>query len=149
MNNKMTFAAIAAALFVTLVVGFTVPSSTLQRVMSQLTGAVSSGSSDFQLVVSLQYNGSTTWEYKEDLSRADASRAESSPDFARNEFIDRAKKALAQREGYDSKVFGSDSYRVLSGLRVNAVKIRDTRSGRTTDIFRGAHSRDSENAVID
>lgn len=149
MNTKMTFAAIAAALFVTLVVGFTVPSSTLQRVMSQLTGAVSSGSSDFQLVVSLQYNGTITWEYKEDLSRSDASRAEASPDFARNEFIDRAKKALAQREGYDSKVFGSDSYRVLSGLRVNAVKIRDIRSGRTTDIFRGARSRDSENAVID
>lgn len=149
MSNKITFAAVGAALLVTLVVGFTVPSSTLQRVMGQLTGAAANGSTDYQLIVSMQYNGSSTWEYKEDLSRADASRAESSPDFARNEFIDRAKKALAAREGYDAKVFGSDAHKILSGLRVNAVKIKDTRSGRSTDIFRGAHSRDSENAVID
>ena len=148
MKKNHTAKVFGIVLVVGLAVGFFVPAPTLQRVMSSLTGAAS-GNGDFILVVSLSYNGSSTWEYTEDLSRADASRAESSPDFARNEFVDRAKKALAQKEGYDTKVYGSDSYKILSGVRVNAVKIKDTHSGRATDIFRSARSRDSENAVID
>ena len=149
MNKTTKIAAIGAVLTIVIIAGFTVPAATMQRVLGTLTGAASGPSSDFQLIVSLSYNGSSTWEYKEDLSRADASRAESSPDFARNEFVDRAKKALAAREGYDTKVYGADSYRILSGVRVNAVKIQDRSSGRQTDIFRSARSRDSENAVID
>lgn len=149
MNKITSIKALTSIVLVAIAVGLTVPAPTMERVLSSLTGAASGPASDFQLVVSLTYNGHSSWEYKEDLSRADASRAESSPDFARNEFVDRAKKALAQREGYDTKVYGSDSYKILSGVRVNAVKIKDVRSGRATDIFRSARSRDSENAVID
>lgn len=149
MKNSIKVFAVGAIVLGATVVAYTVPAETMQRVMGQLTGSASGTSSDFKLLVNMTYNGSLTWEYAEDLSRSDASRAESSPDFARNEFIERAKKALAQREGYHSNVYGSDSYKMLSGLRVNAVKIKDTRSGRSTDIFRSARSRDSENAVID
>lgn len=149
MNTNTSIKVLGAIALIAMVAGLTVPARTMQRVLSTLTGAASGPASEFQLVVSLSYNGSSTWEYKEDLSRSDASRAESSPDFARNEFVDRAKKALADREGYHAKVYGADAYKILSGVRVNAVKIKEVRSGRTTDIFRSARSRDSENAVID
>lgn len=141
--------ALGAILVIGIAVGMYVPATTVQRVLSLLTAAASGPAGEFQLVVSLTYNGSSTYEYKEDISRSDASRAESSPDFARNEFVDRAKKALAAKEGYDQKVYGNDSYKILSGVRVNSVKIKDSRSGRATDIFRSARSRDSENALID
>lgn len=148
MLKRKSLKALGAIILLGLAVGVFVPAPQLSRVLGLLTGAAS-GPGDVQLVVSLTYNGASTWEYKEDISRSDASRAESSPDMARGEIADRAKKALATREGYDPKVYGSESYKILSGVRVNSIKLKEYSSGRVTDIFNSSRSRDSENSVID
>jgi len=132
-----------------MVAGALVPAPTLQRALRVLTGDASGPGGEYQLLVSMTYNGATTWEYKEDISTSEARRTESSPDMARGDIADRAKKALALREGYDPKVYGSESYKLLSGVRVDSIKLREYSSGRVTDVFVGGRSRNSENSLMD
>ena len=129
--------------------GVLIPTASLQRALSLLTGAASGPSGEYQLLVSMTYNGSSTWEYKEDISRSEASRTESSPDMMRSDIADRAKKALATREGYDAKVYGSESYKLLTGVRIDSIKIKEYASGRVTDVFLSGRNRNSEGSTVD
>jgi hypothetical protein len=142
----MRKASIGRGLLVGLAVGVAaallVPTDALDRALALLTGAASGPTSDHEVSVSLTFNGHSTYEYKAALSRDEVSRTESSPERAKDEFVTRAKQALARTQGYDSKTYGADSYKILSGVKINWVRVKDIRSGRSTDIFRTARRGD-------
>lgn len=150
MRKASIWKAFAVATVMGIAAAMLVPSETLHRVLALLTGAASGPVTDFEVSVSLTYNNGSSYEYKASLSRDEASRAESMPERAKQDFVTRAKEALARSQGYDVKTYGADSYKILSGVRVNWVKVKDTRSGRSTDIFRTArHGGDPDAGVID
>ena len=142
MRTASVWKALAVGLTVGVAAAMVVPTEALDRVMALLTGAASGPSSDHEVSVSLTFNGHSTYEYKAVLSRDEASRAEVAPERAKDDFILRAKQALARSQGYGSTIFGADSYKIVSGVKVNWVRVKDIRSGRSTDIFRTARRGD-------
>lgn len=143
MRKTTMWKALGAAMVLGIAVAMAVPAETLNRTIALLTGAASGPTSDYEVIVDLSYNGSQSYTFKASLDRSEFSRAESSPEQARVQYGARAREALARKLGYGTRTFGQDNAKVVNAS-INHVRIRDTRSGRTTDIFRSARYGGSE-----
>jgi hypothetical protein len=102
--------------------------------------------SEFEVVVRLQYNGSATWEHRSPVGRLEAARVETDSGGAQQEYVTRAKTALAESQGYHAAVYGPDAHKILSGVQVLSVRVRDVASGQIREIYRNAR-RDADPAV--
>ena len=150
MRFKTMRKVLAALTVLSLIVAVTVPAKTFHRVLRSLSGAASDADAECQILVQLQYNGTSTFEYRAALSRDDASRTANTLVSGQHEYIIRAKQALAERQGYGTAVYGAENYKILSGVQVLSVKITDLSSGRTNDVWRSAQRGDpSDHSVMD
>jgi len=149
-RNRTFVGVFVATLAVIGLIAVFVPSQTLRQALRSLPGAVNGADGEVQLVVKLQYNVTLTYEYKAALSRMEASQADTRPELFRQEYITRAKRALAETQGYGNGVFGHNNFKIMSEVQVVSMKLQDLSSGRCTDIWRAARRNDDGyNPVMD
>ncbi|MBI4863230.1 MAG: hypothetical protein HY815_23635 [Candidatus Riflebacteria bacterium] len=146
MKSRRILRLAVVILIVGAVAAVLVPSDAVRRTLRSLTGSAAGPDGECAVVVRLQYNGHSTYDYTASLSRSEASRLESQLDSQYQNMVLKAKRALAESLGYKKQVYGDDNYKILSGIQVVEMKLRDNSSGRTRDLWqavrRGGDSRE-------
>lgn len=135
---KKTWKLIAAAIVTAAIIGATVPGESLQGLLDGLKASVGGAAyGELTLVLTDSNNPSNrSLVHKVTISREDANRLKSMPqDIPRSDLVLAAKKAIAEKEGFHRNLYGGDSYRMASGLRLERVELKETSTGRTETIY--------------
>jgi hypothetical protein len=135
--QKKSWKLIAAAVFIAAVIVVTVPRESLQGLLDGLKASVGGASYGELMVVLTDPSGSsTTFVHKISISREDANRLKSMPqDIPRSDLVVEAKKKLAEKQGFHQSLYGSDSYRVMAGIRLERVELKEASTGRTETLY--------------
>lgn len=136
--KKISWKIIAAAVLTAAVIAVTVPQESLQGLLGGLKASVGGATYGELSVVLIDGNNPSArpFVHKIPVSREDANRLKSMPqDIPRCDLVLEAKKKLAEKEGFHRNLYGADNVRVMAGLRLERVELKETSTGHTETLY--------------
>ena len=107
--------------------------SLVASVLDRIATAASGPGDRYRVKVVLGHETGRPFEWEATVSRTDADEAEFAPRKVRDRYVEQARRALAERLGYNRPAFGDDASRLVSSSVVK-VEITDKRSSRVIDL---------------